>query len=262
MIKLFEVGMYNGGTTDVLIDIFERVGVDYEVYGFEPAKDMWEFLLEKYKNNPKVKVFNVAVSNFDGEAKLYNTPNKDGRTLCVTKWNAQKENFELCKVIKFSDWFEQTGMVNKGSDDLYIIDCNIEGSEYEFYADLMDFGAVEYIDLFVGSLGDLYKIGKDPEPIESFLNQLKETKIEVLEFTAGRKQNLDIIEEVVTKLSPKGFVPPTMPAEPKQAKFTETESVKPWFMDLKLKEEKVEEKAEEPVKKHRKKKIKKVKYEG
>lgn len=247
MIKLFEFGMYKGGTADLLIDIFERAGLDYEVYGFEPAKDMWEFLLEKYKDNSRVKVFNVAVSNFDGEAKLYNTPNSDGRTLCITKWNAKKDDFVLCKAIKFSDWFEGPNLADKGNKDLYIVDCDIEGSEYEFYADLMDNDLVKYIDLFTGSLGDLYKIGKDSESIEPFLNQLKAAKIEVIELTASKKQNLDTIEKVIAcgaSVIGTRFVPPTKPAEPKPAKFTEPNQVNTWFMDLEMKEE---EKVEFPV---------------
>ena len=256
MIKLFEIGMHAGGTADILIDVFERAGLDYEVFGLEPAKDTWELLLEKYKDNSNVHIFNVAVSNFAGEAKLYDTPNSDGRTLCVTKWNAKKDDFALCEAIKFSDWFEGAGLADKGAKDLYIVDCNIEGSEYEFYADLMDNDLVQYMDLFTGSLGDLHKIGKDSESIESFMSQLKAAGIEVVELTVGKKQNLDVIERAVggSRVSG-GFVQPKRPAEPKPATFTKP--VDTWFMDLELKDEEPVVEQEEPGKKQKKKRGKK-----
>lgn len=264
MIKLFEIGMYNGGTADLFIEIFERLGINYEVYGFEPAEDMYDFLMRKYVDNPKVKVFNVAVSNFEGDAYLYNTPNKDGRTLCVTKWNAKKDEFELCKTIKFSEWFNGLYLFDKGDKDFYIIDCNIEGSEYEFYADLMDSKIVQYIDIFTGSLGDLYKIGKDNESIELFLSRLKDANIVVHELTINKLQNLGFIEDSVAKLCSMTnglFIPPKRAAMPGVAKFDEE---KPWFIDMNPVEEpapvknEVESTVEKtPVKNTRKKRAKK-----
>jgi FkbM family methyltransferase len=63
---VFDVGGYIG-------DWAEKIYNKYEcnVYVFEPVEEFYLLLLEKFKDFPKIKIYNIAVSDFDGDSNIY-----------------------------------------------------------------------------------------------------------------------------------------------------------------------------------------------
>ena len=53
------------------IDFFKSIGKECEVYAFEPNKTLYNKLLEKYKGDKKIKVFNMGVSDSLGTKEFY-----------------------------------------------------------------------------------------------------------------------------------------------------------------------------------------------
>jgi FkbM family methyltransferase len=186
MIRLFDLGMATGSITDLFVDRLGALGIKYMVYGFEPQKKMYNSLVEKYKNNPKINIINAAVSNFEGRTKLYKATAMNGNSICETKYNITRE-FEDCDVVMFSKWFNSLGST---PNDINIVICDIEGSEYEFYTDIIDSGVSKEINTFCGSLGDIHKLGKPLTQVTAFLMYLQENNIVVNEINANKTKNL------------------------------------------------------------------------
>lgn len=195
MVRLFVVGMGEGGTTDLFVDMFKDLNIEYKIYGFEPAKDAYNFLIQKYRNNKNISVLQNAVSDFEGPCKLYNTPNPDGKSICIAKWNVNRNSFENCSTIKFSDWFNS---LDTPLNDVYIVTCDIEGSEYEFYKDLIESGVSSKIDLFCGLLNDLYKIGKPHQEADAFVRYMQINGVNVVELSTKNLNNIQMIKNEIT----------------------------------------------------------------
>ncbi len=49
------------------IDFFLKLNKNCKIYGFEPNRQLYDFLIEKYKNKPNVKIFNLGVSENKGQ---------------------------------------------------------------------------------------------------------------------------------------------------------------------------------------------------
>jgi FkbM family methyltransferase len=70
-IILFDVGGNLGSYTNMAVIAFEKMKVDYQIFIFEPSKAAFKQLNESFKDNQNIEITNKAVSNMDGEAKLF-----------------------------------------------------------------------------------------------------------------------------------------------------------------------------------------------
>lgn len=202
MIKLFDLGMGSGSDTEFFVKFFEQNSLPYKVYGFEPAPDTYATLVEKFKSNKNITVMNFAVSDTEKKCNLYDATRPSSRSLHSEKFNVYKNKFMEVNAIKFSDFFEKN---YDPINDFCIIHCNIEGSEYELYTDLIESKMSKEIKLYFGSLGDLYKVGKSKEEIENFLSYLKTNNIEVV--TANDQSVKAILEKMGDKTIEKVIEP-------------------------------------------------------
>lgn len=111
-------------------DISTRIIKKYNpyVYIFEPSKTWFNFLVDKYKNNNKVKIFNFGFAKNEGEYKLFKFGNGDGST--IYKESSEFENVTLKKM---SDFLTEND-INK----VKLIEFNCEGAEYEIMEDLFE----------------------------------------------------------------------------------------------------------------------------
>lgn len=159
--------MENKPKIDCIIDIGACVGLftddclsRYDVtkiYAFEPLPANYEYLVKKYQGNPRVAVFNQAVSNFNGQAPLYKKryvkkwwnvlplPRYDfagnaGSSLKQNKWNVSSKHAQMVQVVTVS-YIWQT--LNLTRVDILKIDS--EGSEYEIFQDLLQSNLYQHI---------------------------------------------------------------------------------------------------------------------
>ena len=65
--KVFwDIGANIGDVTDVIVRNYNP-----NIYCYEPNISCYNYMLKRFKKNSKIKIFNVAVSNFSGKTFLY-----------------------------------------------------------------------------------------------------------------------------------------------------------------------------------------------
>jgi FkbM family methyltransferase len=200
MINFFDIGAGTGGVIDKMLNFFNEHEIkDYVIYAFEPQTHRFDVLVKKYADNSKINLYNVACSNFSGNSKLYTASIPGGDSLKDTKYNVDVSKYEIVQVLKFSDWFRNNFTMRgpKKKQYINIVKIDVEGSEYEVYKDIIDNYIVKKIDLFCGSLGDIYKINKTEDEINKFLVMLKNNNIIVHELTAGKSAALVEMERLL-----------------------------------------------------------------
>jgi len=132
-------------------DCIEKYGIDniQNIYAFEPHKTNYDFLVKKYENNDKVKIYQFAVSNFEGEAPFYKKWYRDkdnikrgydfagnaGSSLKNDKSNVSNNIYDTVQVKKIS-----TFVNNEKLDKIDILKIDSEGSEYDILEDIFDNG--------------------------------------------------------------------------------------------------------------------------
>lgn len=112
---VFEVWGYIWVFTDKIINKYNCT-----IYVFEPVEEFYNILLNKYKNNPKIKVFHFWLSNKNQIIKI----SKSDDWSSVFK-NSNKS--ELIKLIDINDFIIKEHLENKKID---LISINIEWGEY------------------------------------------------------------------------------------------------------------------------------------
>tara|TARA_R100000008_G_scaffold60133_1_gene37732 strand:+ start:3570 stop:4190 length:621 start_codon:yes stop_codon:yes gene_type:complete len=149
---VLDIGACVGIFTDYCI---EKYGIDKieKIYAFEPFKANYDFLVEKYTDNDKVQIFNYAISDFVGEARLYKKPKKNtmpfvwdyvgaaGSSLNKRKVNVWANSFDIVKVEKISSFFIRNSIMSKEElNKIKLIKIDVEGAEYKILEDIIDSG--------------------------------------------------------------------------------------------------------------------------
>jgi FkbM family methyltransferase len=120
-------------------DAFDKYGDDIEkIYGIEPLTANYEHLKEKYKDNPKVEIFNYAVSDVIGESKFYmkgrgQFAGNAGCSLKADKTNVNSNAYQMVNVITLKKFMEDQNIERV---DILKVDC--EGSEYAIIESIID----------------------------------------------------------------------------------------------------------------------------
>lgn len=120
-----DIGAHIGNYTDLLIELFP----DCQVYSFEPHPRS-AFMLKKRFKNAKIEVFELAVSESDGDAVLYDK-NENGTQLASLYRGAVESvqgDFFSCCVKKISiDSFIKMKKIN----ELDFMKIDVEGAEID-----------------------------------------------------------------------------------------------------------------------------------
>ena len=167
IIRYFDIGSYHGTIPQTIIGI---LGNNYKAYLFEPCKKHFSTLSDKFFDNESVKLYNIALTNKKGKCPLYYST-ISGHSLHRDKINVDVSNFEMVDCDVFSEWYKKE-KIRKYKGDIFILRIDIEGSEYEVYTDIIESGLYKKIDLFCGSLNDLYKL-KNKSKEEAIQFQMK-----------------------------------------------------------------------------------------
>lgn len=120
---VFDVGTYIGSFSEKILDRFDCI-----VYAFEPKKEYFNYLLNKFEKNKNVKIFNFALSNFTGTAQISDI----GAGSSIIE-RAENSEYETINVMSFVDFMK---MENVDSIDLLYL--NIEGSEFDLLTNILE----------------------------------------------------------------------------------------------------------------------------
>lgn len=124
---VLDIGANYGIYTDELLKYYP----DAKYFLFEPLKDYYQYLLNKYKNNPNIKIFNNAVSDKDLSSIIYYDKKGTGAASLTKRnldhFNIKFDQFEEVKLISLNKIFKDN--FNNNSFKINICKIDIEGHE-------------------------------------------------------------------------------------------------------------------------------------
>ena len=129
---ILDIGANIGDVTDVIMKKY-----DPYIYCYEPNISCYNYMLKRFKKNSKIKIFNLAVSNFSGKSYLY----FHKKATNITEFNErsslkkEKDGLDINKKIEVNCINIKEILENHNQIDLIKID--IEGSEYEVMPEII-----------------------------------------------------------------------------------------------------------------------------
>lgn len=141
---VFDVGGYNGEWSEI---IFNKYGCN--IYIFEPVVYYYNIIKNKFKDNNKVKIFNIGLSNKNKKEKIY--VSGDGSSI-HKKVSNKTENIDLVDINDF--------LVDNNIKNIDLIKLNIEGEEYNLIEKIID---INKVSVFKNLLIQFHKISDDSE---------------------------------------------------------------------------------------------------
>ena len=130
--KIFiDVGTHDGQTLEEVTK--EKYGFDF-ILGFEPMIEQYKNVSEKFSENKKVKIFNIALSNKTAESFIYGDNKNMGSSLLPNKKDIDNSVKQICKTFRVSHFFNTCIL----ESDTVFMKLNCEGSEIDILNDLID----------------------------------------------------------------------------------------------------------------------------
>lgn len=197
MIKInyFDLGLHKDALeVDMFLDLCNKNGFKYNIYGFEAHPIYCENLIKKYNNDDKIKIINKAISNREGKINLYisSSNNSEGNSIFKTKKNIDQNDFIEIESIIFSNWLKENVLDFNISNN--IIRFNIEGAEWFLINDLISKNLNSYFKIFLGSTPDIPKVGELKNKMNDYNNLLiKNTNYKNLIFIKREISKFEII---------------------------------------------------------------------
>lgn len=120
-----DVGGYEGKWAN---DIYKKYNCN--IFIFEPIKEYYDKIVERFKENPKIRVYNYGLSNKDCDKQI--SLLNDSSSLFKKSRNLQK-----ITLVNASNFFnsEKIGKIE-------LIKINIEGGEYDLLENLIENGLI------------------------------------------------------------------------------------------------------------------------
>lgn len=184
--RIIDIGTCIGIFVDECLQKYENIE---SIICFEPFIFNYDFLKYKYKDDGRIQIHNVALSNFDGNANLYKKLKPQGYdfvgnagcSIKKEKGNVSKNHFNVVKVSKLTNYID-------GYYDVLKIDS--EGCEYDILIDLID-------NNWIHNIGKIYyedHCRKIPGLIKQknvFINKIKEMGIIEKFYIQSNEKHLD-----------------------------------------------------------------------
>jgi len=135
---VFDVGGYKGDFTDYIVNKY-----NCGVHVFEPLKSHFKIILERFKNNPMVWPYSVALEDIDCEGNIRVLDNSSG----LYADSGSLETIKIRDIYKFIKSFKY--------DKIDLIKLNCEGSEYKILDRLYFKNYINNINNFVIQFHDV-----------------------------------------------------------------------------------------------------------
>lgn len=151
-IILFDVGANVGDYTDLLIELFQNI--DFHIYSFEPALEAYKILSDKFKQDSRVKTYNIGFGSTEQKLNLYQPWD------CATGASLSKEAVSLTAGQQFTLSSQEVSIRNFSNfcqeENITYIDflkIDVEGYELEILQGALPFlekNIVNFIQLELG----------------------------------------------------------------------------------------------------------------
>lgn len=201
-ITYIDLGLHEEGREiDMIIQACEGLKVRLNIYGIEANPSYMQGLQDRFKHLNNVTVFNYAITDFEGVASLYLSPESGGHgnSIFSDKNNVINKALRV-KASRLSTLFQKY-IIKLGT--LNILKYNIEGAEYMLFNDLIESGYLKAFDIFCGASSDMHKVKSLKSKQGAFLDKLKMIGVERLDFfhTQSKARNDKMITTMKKKIS-------------------------------------------------------------
>lgn len=129
---LFDVGGYKGDWTQIALNKY----VNPTIYVFEPVVEFYNIIVNRYKDNPNIKVFNFGLSSENKIEKI--SLNEDSSSVFVG------DNLTDIKLVNIIDFLHQYDIFH-----VDLIKINIEGEEYRLLNHLIQYPELNIFQNFL-----------------------------------------------------------------------------------------------------------------
>lgn len=188
-INHFDIGLAYGQEIEYCYDIYKKLNIPFNIYGIEAEENSFNHCKKKYNKLDNIKLFKYAISSSNEEhIKIYLQDNdkeiKQGNSIYATKTNVLKNNYQLVKSIKFSNFLNENNI--DLNDSINIIRINIEGAEWDFFNDLFESNIINKFNIFLGAgQQDIWKVKElvDKNIDKIFDDLLKQNNIKVYRYS-------------------------------------------------------------------------------
>jgi len=148
---IFDIGANIGNYTEMLLLRAENTGININIHLFEPTKDCYTVLHEKFKNNNNIILNNFGVSNKNCTEKIYYNKEKSGLASLYKRnldsYNIKMDKSEKVRLKRLDNYIRE-----KNIDHIDFIKIDIEGHELKalegfgnfLHKDFIDFIQFEY----------------------------------------------------------------------------------------------------------------------
>lgn len=170
----FDIGAETGNSLHKFYD-FDKI------YCFEPYPEIYDQLYNNTKSDPRIKCFNIAISNFNGDAK-FNCHTLTGFSSLLDMdvesefaHKCEKINYSGCSIIKKTPFVKikklKTIMEEECLNYINYIKIDTQGNDLEVIKSLEEkIEAVDVICMEV-QLKPLYKNGATPQDILNYMTK-------------------------------------------------------------------------------------------
>ena len=129
---ILDIGANIGDVTDVIMKNYNP-----NIYCYEPNISCYNYMLKRFKKNSKIKIFNVAVSNFSGKTFLYFHKQSNNISEFNERSSLKKEKDGLDRNKKIEVNCINIKEILEKHNQIDLIKIDIEGSEYEVMPEII-----------------------------------------------------------------------------------------------------------------------------
>ncbi len=127
---IFDIGAHCGDTTAA----YARHFPESVIYSFEPFSESCDKLKMRYKNNQKVKIFQMAISNRQGMMDFYSNADSATNSLLpiggeAEKWSDMSDAVLLKNMVKVKSTTIDEFCAKEGIDHIMILKMDMQGGE-------------------------------------------------------------------------------------------------------------------------------------
>ncbi len=196
-VNFFDLGMFDGEETIMFLQDISGFDVDYRVYGFEAYTPFYVNIIEKFKSNDRIEVYNMAISDKNGLIKLFLEKSGQGNSIFKTKNNVNPNNFIEVKSVSFVDWLWEN--VPDFESHINIIRFNIEGDELLLMNEIIDKGVKDCFNIYLGSHTgvDIKKVLTIKHRYNEYVEKLSKNNIKIYLYCKDLKEkNINLKEKL------------------------------------------------------------------
>jgi FkbM family methyltransferase len=126
-IIFFDIGANNGLYTDNVMKFLSGNAV-IKCFLFEPQKELYKNLLNRFENNKNVVIINKGCGSKTEDIKLYTFSNIDTLSSAYDTygWGLKSDGYEIMEIIRIDSYAEE-----KGINNIDFIKIDVEGYEME-----------------------------------------------------------------------------------------------------------------------------------